>query len=131
VRLAALTGDEGDRQAAEQELVALAGVARASLLSHASILNALDQHLRGLTILVAQDVDGGLTQAALKLPYLDRTVCAVADPSGLSEDHPAKAQVRHGAGPQALVCAGMRCSLPITQPDDLVQQALQMATRVI
>ncbi len=129
VRLAALTGDEGDRQAAEQELVALAGVARASLLSHASILNALDQHLRGLTILVTQDGDGGLTQAALKLPYLDRTVCAVADPSGLSDAHPAKTQAHRGAGPQALVCAGMRCSLPITRPNDLVQRALQMATR--
>ncbi|WP_046868728.1 thioredoxin domain-containing protein [Microvirga massiliensis] len=130
VRLAALTGDEGDRQGVEQELAALSGIARASLVSHASILNALDQHLRGLTIIVTQDEDGALTKAALKVPYLDRTVCLAEDLSKLSETHPAKAQAGQGAGPQALVCAGMRCSLPLTQPDDLTSQASEMATNV-
>jgi hypothetical protein len=131
VRLAALTGDEDDRHMAEQELATLVAVASASPLSHTSILNALDLHLRGLTILVTGERDqGDLTRAALRLPYLDRSVCAAADVSGLSDTHPAKAQARGGEGPQALVCAGMRCSLPLTTPADLVERALEMAGRL-
>ena len=112
VRLAALTGDENDRRMAEQEIAMLAAVASTSPLSHTSILNALDLHLRGLTILVTGDRNGQLTRAALRIPYLDRTVCAVENVSALSDTHPGKAQTEFREGPQALVCAGMRCSLP-------------------
>jgi len=128
VRLSALTGDEDDRRIAEQELATLVAAASASPLSHTSILNALDLHLRGLTILVTGEEHGGLTRAALSLPYLDRTVCAASDVSGLSDTHPAKAQALSGRGPQVLICAGMRCSLPITDPDDLFQRASEMST---
>ena len=128
VRLSALTGDEDDRRIAEQELATLVAAASASPLSHTSILNALDLHLRGLTILVTGEEHGGLTRVALSLPYLDRTVCAANDVSGLSDTHPAKAQALSGRGPQVLICAGMRCSLPITDPDDLFQRASEMST---
>jgi hypothetical protein len=127
VRLAALTGDEDDRRMAEQELTTLVGIAGSSPLSHTSILNALDLHLRGLTIVVTGEENRDLTRAALRLPYIDRSVCAAADGSGLSDAHPAKAQARPGAGPQALVCAGTSCSLPITSPADLVQRASEMS----
>ena len=127
VRLAALTGDENDRGIAEQELAMLAAVASTSPLSHTSILNALDLHLRGLTVLVTGDRDGQLTRAALRIPYLDRTVCAVEDVSALSDTHPGKAQTEFREGPQALVCAGMRCSLPITNPGELVRRASEMS----
>jgi uncharacterized protein YyaL (SSP411 family) len=131
VRLAALTGDEDDRHMAEQELATLVAVASASPLSHTSILNALDLHLRGLTILVTGERDlGDLTRAALRLPYLDRSVCAAADVPGLIDTHPAKAQAQGGEEPQALVCAGMRCSLPLTTPADLVRRASEMAGRL-
>ncbi len=127
VRLAALTGEENDRQMVEQELTTLVGVAVGSPLSHTSILNALDLHLRGLTIVVTGEENGDLTRAALRLPYIERSVCAAADVSGLSDAHPAKAQARQGRGPQALVCAGMSCSLPITSPADLVHRASEMS----
>jgi uncharacterized protein len=127
VRLAALTRAEGDGRMAERELTTLGAVAGASPLSHTSILNALDLHLRGLTVVVTGEDDGDLTRAALRLPYLDRIVCAAKDASGLSDTHPAKAQAQHGEGPQALVCTGMRCSLPITSPDSLVERASEMS----
>jgi hypothetical protein len=127
VRLAALTGAEGDRRMAERELATLGAVAGSAPLSHTSILNALDLHLRGLTVVVTGEDDGELTRVALKLPYLDRIVCAAKDASGLSDTHPAKAQAQHGEGPRALVCAGMRCSLPITSPDSLVERASEMS----
>ncbi len=127
VRLAALTGDENDRRMVEQELSALVSIAAGSPLSHTSILNALDLHLRGLTIVVAGEENGDLARAALRLPYIDRSVCAAADVSRLSDTHPAKAQARQGAGPQALICAGMTCSLPITSPSDLTRSAAEMS----
>jgi uncharacterized protein YyaL (SSP411 family) len=119
VRLSTLTGDEKERRMADQELNILAAVASASPLSHTSILNALDLHLRGLTIVVTGEEQGDLTRVALRLPYLDRTVCAAESVSGLRDTQPVIAQ--------ALVCAGMRCSLPITSPGDLVERASDMA----
>ncbi len=94
---------------------------------HTSIFNALDLHLRGLTILVTGEEAGDLTRVALSIPYLDRTVCTASDVSGLSDTHLARAQALSGRGPQALICAGMRCSLPITDPNDLLQRASQMS----
>ncbi len=126
VRLAALTGSEEDRRTANDALAGLAGVARQSPVGHASILNALDLYLRGLAIVVTNDNGGTLTKAALGLPYLNRTVFAAADPAALGASHPAKALALAGAGPQALVCAGMRCSLPVKRPEDLLERASEM-----
>jgi uncharacterized protein YyaL (SSP411 family) len=126
VRLAAITGDERDRQLAEDALAVLVGVARAAPVAHCSILNALDLHLRGLSIVVVGDASGALREAALGLSYLDRSVSAPADPGALGEGHPAKAQALAGRGPQALICAGMRCSLPVTDAEALRDQARAM-----
>ena len=54
------------------------------------------------------------------LPYLDRSVCAPTDAGALGDGHPAHGRRRSPAAePQALVCAGMRCSLPVTTPEAL------------
>lgn len=98
VRLSTLTGDEKERRIADQELNILAAVASASPLSHTSILNALDLHLRGLAIVVTGEEQGDLTRVALRLPYLDRTVCAAESVSGLRDTQPAKAQALQGRG---------------------------------
>jgi hypothetical protein len=126
VRLAALTGAEDDRRLAEDALATLSGVAAAQPLGHTTILNALDLHLRGLTVVVANDSDGALTRAALRLPYLERTVSRVSDAGALAPDHPAKSAAFTGAGPQALVCAGMRCSLPVGTAEALERTAREM-----
>ena len=63
--------------------------------------------------------------AALRLPYLDRLAVA-GDPAALAPDHPAKAQALAEGGPHALVCAGMRCSLPVTTAEDLARTAEKM-----
>jgi uncharacterized protein YyaL (SSP411 family) len=126
VRLAALTGAEDDRRRAEDALATLCGVAAAQPLGHTTILNALDLHLRGLTVVVANDSAGALTRAGLRLPYLERTVSRVSDAGALAPDHPAKSAAFTGAGPQALVCAGMRCSLPVGTGEDLAAMAREM-----
>jgi hypothetical protein len=125
VRLAALTGAEDDRRLAEDALSTLSGVAAAQPLGHTTILNALDLHLRGLTVVVAND-SGALTRAALRLSYMERTVSRVSDAGALAPDHPAKSAAFSRTGPQALVCAGMRCSLPVATAEDLAATAREM-----
>jgi uncharacterized protein YyaL (SSP411 family) len=126
VRLAALTGADADRHLADETLGALSGVAAGAPVGHTSILNALDLHLRGLSIVVVNDVNGSLTRAARRLPYLERTISVVKDPAALADDHPAAALARAAQGPTAMVCAGMRCSLPVTAPEALGRTASEM-----
>ena len=127
VRLAGLTGAEADRQIAEETVARLSFVAWTAPAGHASLLNALDLHLRGLTVVVTGDHHTGvLRRAALRLPYLDR-IGVVSDPTALAGDHPAKTQASAEGDPQALVCAGMRCSLPVTTATDLTRIAEEMA----
>ncbi|MDF3062467.1 MAG: thioredoxin protein [Microvirga sp.] len=126
VRLAALTGGEEDRRRAEDALSSLSGPAARAPLGHTTILNALDLHLRGLTIVVANDAGGALTRAGLRLPYFARTVSRVSDAGALAPDHPARTALS-GSGPQALICAGMRCSLPVRTSDELLRTAEEMA----
>jgi uncharacterized protein YyaL (SSP411 family) len=114
VRLAQITGSPQDHAAAEAQLGACLPAALASPLGHASILNAFDLHWRGLAITVVRDGLGALTKGALSWPYTERSVARFDDPGGLPAGHPAASLAAGASGPIALVCAGMRCSLPIT-----------------
>jgi uncharacterized protein len=126
VRLAQLTGREDDRRLAEDLLAGLVGIARSAPVGHTSILNALDLHLRGLAIVVTGEGSEPLRAAALRVAYLERTVSAPADAATLAGEHPAKEQALAGQGPRALVCAGMRCSLPVTRAEDLQARVREM-----
>ena len=129
VRLAQMTGAAADHQAAEIQLAAAGRAAAAAPLAHASVLNALDLHLNGTSVLVVQDEEGVLTRAGLSWPYLDRTMAAVADPAALPADHPARALADAAAGATALVCAGRRCSLPVTRAEALRAEIRMMLGR--
>lgn len=126
VRLAQITEAQGDLQRASDVLGHLVGVARSAPLGHTSILNALDLHLRGLSILVAGNKAEALFEAALKIPYPDRSVRRLRGDEILDDDHPAKALAASGPEAQALVCAGMRCSLPVTDAEGLKAKAAEM-----
>ncbi|WP_243369053.1 thioredoxin domain-containing protein [Microvirga solisilvae] len=126
VRLAQITETQTDHQRATQILTSLVGIARSSPLGHTSILNALDLHLRGLSILITGDDAEPLHAAALQIPYLDRSVRWLNDDEVLDENHPAKALPSSREGAQALVCAGQRCSLPLKTPDALTARVKEM-----
>jgi uncharacterized protein len=126
VRFAALTGADEDRRLADDALARLTAAAAAAPVGHTSILNALDLHLRGLGVVVVNDVNEQLKAAALRLPYLERTVCVVRNPALLPDTHRASALARAAQGPAAMVCAGMRCSLPVAAPEELEKVARQM-----
>ncbi|WP_230531699.1 thioredoxin domain-containing protein [Microvirga roseola] len=126
VRLAQITEAQDDIQRASDILNRLVGIARSAPLGHTSILNALDLHLRGLSILVTGNKADALFEAALRMPYLDRSVHRLHEGEALDDNHPAKALASSGNGPQALVCAGIRCSLPVTDPTGLEAQVREM-----
>ncbi|MBZ6077015.1 thioredoxin domain-containing protein [Microvirga puerhi] len=129
VRLAQISGLAEDRERAEAILAGLSAIARDAALGHTSILNALDLHLRGVSILVTGSGSDSLRAAALRLPYLERSLHAAEDLQALEESHPARALAATTDGPQALVCAGMRCSLPVRDPEQLAEQVRTMLAR--
>ncbi|WP_134500822.1 thioredoxin domain-containing protein [Microvirga pakistanensis] len=126
VRLAHLTQTEDDHRRATEILTQLLGVARSSPLGHTSILNALDLHVRGLSIVVTGQDAQPLQAAALRVPYPDRSVRLLRMGEILDAHHPASALASSGKDAQALVCAGMRCSLPVTTPEALQAQVREM-----
>jgi uncharacterized protein YyaL (SSP411 family) len=126
VRLAQITESQDDLQQASDILDHLVGVARSAPLGHTSILNALDLHLRGLSILVTGDDAEALFETALKTPYPDRSVRRLRGDEVLDDNHPARALAASGPQAQALVCAGMRCSLPVTDADGLMARVAEM-----
>nr|WP_315975078.1 hypothetical protein [Microvirga sp. HBU65207] len=126
VRLAQITETPDDLERASGVLDRIVGMAGSVPLGHASILNALDLHLRGLSILVTGPDADALFDAALKVPYPDRTVRRLRADEVLDEHHPARALAASGPGARALVCAGMRCSLPVADADGLRATVAEM-----
>ncbi|QRM29636.1 thioredoxin domain-containing protein [Microvirga sp. VF16] len=126
VRLAQITETEHDLRRASDILSRLVGAARSAPLGHTSILNALDLHLRGLSILVTGNNAAALFETALKIPYPDRSVRQLHMGEALDDNHPAKALASSHTEAQALICAGMRCSLPVTDPEGLKAQVEEM-----
>jgi uncharacterized protein YyaL (SSP411 family) len=126
VRLAQITEAEDDLNRASDTVSRLVGAAHSAPLGHTSILNALDLHLRGLSILVTGDKAQDVFETALKVPYPDRSVRRLRPDETLDDNHPAKALAASGADAQALVCAGMRCSLPVTDPNGLKARVAEM-----
>ncbi|MBB3020999.1 hypothetical protein FHR70_004089 [Microvirga lupini] len=126
VRLAQITETTDDIQKAADVLSRLVGVARGSPLGHTSILNALDLHLRGLSIVVTGNNAASLHEAALQIPYPDRSVRWLRGDETLDDNHPAKALAASGTQAQALVCAGQRCSLPVMDAEGLKARVREM-----
>ncbi|MBD2748171.1 thioredoxin domain-containing protein [Microvirga sp. BT688] len=126
VRLAQITEASDDIRQAADTLDRLIGVARASPLGHTSILNALDLHLRGLSIVVTGNNAQPLYEAAMQIPYPDRSVRLLREGETLDDNHPAKALASSGPQAQALVCAGQRCSLPVTDAEGLKARVREM-----
>ena len=124
VRLALVTGDDGWRQKSDRLIAAIAPQAVENLYMHMALLNAVDLRLRAAEIVVAGEGAGAeaLLATARALPPLDRIVFHAGSASALPAAHPARAQVEASRGtPQAFVCRGEACSLPVTDRDGLLR----------
>src|SRR5262245_26040064 len=124
VRLAALTGQEHAwRAQADRLFDGLLPVAGENVFMHLALLNALDLRLRGAEIVIAGQGPRAqaLTDAALKLPFIDRIVLRAPSPQALPPTHPAQDKIKALRGDAAaFVCVGERCSLPVTEPAHLI-----------
>jgi uncharacterized protein YyaL (SSP411 family) len=121
VRLAILTGDDIWRERADILFDGLLPIAAESMYLHASLINALDLHLRALAIVAVGPQAGEFAEAALALPYLDRIVARAASTETLPRGHAARSVSLGPGATAALVCAGERCSLPVTEVGKLAQ----------
>ena len=61
-----------------------------------------------------------LIAAALKIPFLIRTVMRAPRADILPASHPARDKIAAASGAAAFVCIGEACSLPVTAPEALV-----------
>ena len=128
IRLSMLQEDKHWLDAADALFEALSGQVQASFLSHLGVLNALDMRLRGASVVVAGPSRAALREAALRAPYLIRSVIDLAAADTLPADHPARAQIAVAGDAAAFVCRGATCSPPIRDAADL---AKNLATALV
>ncbi len=126
VRLAALTGDHAWRDKADRLFDGVLAGAADNLLSHASLLNALDLRLNAAEIVVTGPGHARFAEAALELPHLNVIVLRAGAASALPASHPAQAKIAAATGSAAFVCVGERCSLPVSEPDRIAETIAAM-----
>jgi len=121
IRLAVLSGDDAWRDKADRLIAAVAPLIAENLYMHMAMLNAIDLRLRGAEIVVTGQSAGAdaLLAAARRLQPLDRIVLHAPSAEALPDKHPARDKLNAAREPQAFVCVGETCSLPITDASAL------------
>jgi uncharacterized protein YyaL (SSP411 family) len=120
IRLAAFAGDDQWRTKADTLIERILSSAGNSLFGQITLLNALDLRLGGAEIVVAGEAPA-LLAAALKIPFIRRMVLRAQSAANLPPTHPAREKIKIVTGPAAFVCAGERCSLPVTEPGQIAE----------
>ena len=128
VRFAAFAGQHAWRDQADRLFDGLLPMATDNVFMHVALLNALDLRLRGAEVVIAGTGAraDALIAAALKLPFLDRSVVRATSKDVLPASHPAAAKVGAMAEPAAFICAGETCSLPVTTPKQIAENLIRM-----
>ncbi|MFZ0422623.1 MAG: thioredoxin domain-containing protein [Xanthobacteraceae bacterium] len=116
VRLAVLAGDDRWRDKADRLIAAIAPAAAENLYMHMALLNAVDFRLRAAQIVVTgEGIEAdALMAAARRHSPLNRILLHAASAEALPAAHPARAKIAAASVPQAFVCIGETCSLPVT-----------------
>ncbi|HXQ83855.1 MAG TPA: thioredoxin domain-containing protein [Xanthobacteraceae bacterium] len=118
IRLATLAGDHAWRDKADKLIAAIAPLAAENLYMHMALLNAIDLRLRAAEIVVTGEGPRAqkLLAAARRRAPLDRIVLHATSAANLAPTHPARAKIEAATQPQAFVCVGETCSLPVIDP---------------
>ncbi|MFN4283636.1 MAG: thioredoxin domain-containing protein [Alphaproteobacteria bacterium] len=130
-RLWYLTGKEEYRARAEETVAAFAGEIARNFFPLPSLLNANQFLQHGVQIVLTGDgaAAHALRAAAESVSLPDRVVQHVAPGQALPASHPAHGKQAPDGAAAAYVCVGQTCTLPISDPVQLVE-ALK-AARVI
>ena len=126
VRLSVLTGEDRWRTKADQLMDTILASAEINLFGHVALLNALDLRLRAAEIVAIGREAERFAQVALKLPYLDRIVLRAESFETLPASHPAHEKLRATSGSAAFVCVAERCSLPVTNVEQIANVVADM-----
>jgi hypothetical protein len=126
VRLSVLTGEDQYRTHADRLIESILAAGANNLFGHIALLNALDLRLRAAEIVAAGPDAERFAATALALPYLDRIVLRAPDQARLPAAHPAQEMLKSLQGSAAFVCAGERCSLPVSQPSGIAEALAAM-----
>jgi uncharacterized protein YyaL (SSP411 family) len=129
IRLAALTGNLTWRERADALFDGVLSSASDNLFSHAALLNALDLRLGLAEIVVTGPEHERLAEAALRVPFIARTVLRARSAEALPASHPAQVKLTAGPASAAFVCVGERCSLPVTDPAQIAEAVQGMRRR--
>jgi len=118
IRLAVLARDDSWREKADRLIGAIAPQVAENLYMHMALLNAIDLRLNATEIVVTGKGEGAraLLAAARRTSPLNRIVLHAPSAAALPENHPARAKIAAARDPQAFVCVGETCSLPVTDP---------------
>jgi uncharacterized protein YyaL (SSP411 family) len=122
IRLALLASDDRWRQKADRLIAAIAPQTVENLYMHMAILNAIDLRLRAAEIVVTGQGAraDALLAAARAIPSLDRVVFHARSAAALPPSYAAQ-YIQPPAEPQAFICVGQTCSLPVTDPASLIR----------
>jgi len=123
LKFASLTGEASMRNRADELIATLTPSWRANPYGHAALLNALDQRLRNIDIVIVGRDSEEQHAAALASSFLNRTV-RLAESSAIGDELAEIAAYPRDKS-AAFVCAAGRCSLPATRPEDI---ALRIAS---
>jgi uncharacterized protein len=124
-RLALLTGDDGYRRRAEAIIGAFSGELGRNFFPLATLINNAEFAMKPVQIvLVGEPEDPGfaaLRRAVYQASLPNRVVQAISPDRALPMDHPTYSNGLVGGSAAAYVCEGPVCSLPLTEPQALVE----------
>jgi uncharacterized protein len=124
-RLAILTGEETYRRRAETIIETFSGEIARNFFPLATLLNNIEIFQKPLQIVVVGEKSDPATQSLLRAVYSvslpNRVVLALAPGGSLPANHPAFGKGLVDGKPATYVCEGPVCSLPITDPESLLE----------
>lgn len=125
-RLYNLTGDIRFRDRADELIRVFAGESEQNPILHATLLSSQAMMEKPVQIVLAGDPEDPrlleLKRLALASPFPGATLQILGPDEALPAGHPAAGKGPVDGKPAVYLCEGQTCRLPITDPDQLVQQ---------
>jgi uncharacterized protein len=124
-RLAILTGEEAYRRRAEAIVETFSGEVARNFFPLATLINNVELLEKPLQIVIVGErkdpVFQSLVRAAYNVSLPHRVVLTLPLGASLPADHPAYGKGLVDEKPAAYVCEGAVCSLPVTDPESLLE----------
>ncbi|MFI5013112.1 MAG: thioredoxin domain-containing protein [Hyphomicrobiales bacterium] len=124
LKLSSLTGDDSFRARADRLIGALTPAALANPFGHLALLNAIDQRLRNVDIVIVGPDAERLRAAALAVTFKNRSVRLARNPAAAGGFAEIAAYPRDRSA--AFICADGRCSLPVTRPEEIAERVAKL-----